>query len=66
MYMPLKFSLILRLKSIIFYRDKPKIKLVFQKIKIFLSAGGFALRPSMASGGAPRPPNTASLATADF
>ena len=34
--MPPKFSLILRLKSIIFYQNKPKIKLVLQKNKIFL------------------------------
>ena len=55
----------LRLKSSIFYQNKPKIKLVLQK-QIFSSAGGFAPRPPMAFGGAPRPPNTALLPTADF
>ena len=55
----------LRLKSCVFYQNKPKIKLVLQKHN-FSSAGGSALTPPMASGGAPRPPNTALLLTADF
>ena len=33
--MPPKFSLMLHLKSIIFYQNKPKIKLVLQNIKFF-------------------------------
>ena len=55
----------LRLKSSIFYRNKPKIKLVLQK-ENFSIAGGSAPRPPLASGGAPRPPNTALLLNADF
>ena len=63
--MPPKSYLMLRLKSSIFYQNKPKIKLVLQK-ENFSSAGGSAPRPLMASGGAPRPPNTALLPIADF
>ena len=55
----------LRLKSSIFYRNKPKIKLVLQK-ENFSGAGSSAPRPPLASGGAPRPPNTALLLNADF
>ena len=63
--MPPKSYQMLRLKSSIFYQNKPKIKLVLQK-QNFSSAGGFAPRPPTAFGGAPRPPNTALLPTADF
>ena len=65
-FIPPQFSLMLRLKSIIFYQNKPKIKLAFQKHKIFRVLGGFASRPPMASGGAPRPPRAQPLSTADF
>ena len=53
--MPPKSYLMLRLKSSIFYQNKPKIKLLLQK-ENFSSAGVFAPRPPMASGGAPKPP----------
>ena len=42
---PPKFSLMLRLKSIIFYQNKPKIKLVLQKNKNCLSAGAMLPHP---------------------
>ena len=55
----------LRLKSSIFDQNRPKINLALQK-ENFSSAEDSASRPPMASGGAPRPPNTALLPTADF
>ena len=43
--MPPKFSLMLRLKSIIFNQNKPKIKLVLQKNKIFRVLGALSPDP---------------------
>ena len=64
--MPPKFYLMLRLKSINFCQNKPKIKLVLQKKLNFSSVGGSASRLPMASARAPRSPNTTPLLTADF
>ena len=54
---PTEFFQMPRLKSIHFYQNKPRIKLFLQnKINFFEFRG---LRPTMASGGALTPPNTA-------
>ena len=66
---PPEFSLVSRFKNINFYQSKPKIKLLLQKNKIFRLLKGPPPDPQWPTadgGGAPCPPNTALLPTADF
>ena len=57
--MPPEFSLMPRLKSINFYQNKPNIVIFAKKKIFFLRTRASAPRPPIASGKAPRPPNTA-------